>query len=250
MNINLETKQLHFSFDDTFRVFIFLTHHESEVESIFECNILKFMKKLHDTYNAKVTFYCMYTNEIMNLSDMTDKYQQQFIDNSNWMKFNFHCFSSDSNYSDIEKDQFEQDYQKVHDELVRIVGRESLSNTVRLHYFAGNRTAINILQQEGYNVFFCADDNRGSYYLTKDEERFMKQSNRWEDTENACNFLPTHIRLENITAIQNLKEKLDEFSLKHLVIFTHECQIDKTEIQEMIQMMYAWASEHGYTSVC
>ena len=79
----------HFSIDDSNSIFEDLTKNNETYRSIFDCEILSFLKKLHDTFGITVSFYLFYswdttdTNRF-NLSESTGAFKEEFEKNSNW----------------------------------------------------------------------------------------------------------------------------------------------------------------------
>ncbi len=53
-----ETGVIHFSIDDVNPGFRDLTYNEKKYKSFFDQSFFKYLKKLHDKYDAKVTIYC------------------------------------------------------------------------------------------------------------------------------------------------------------------------------------------------
>ena len=59
--------------------------------SIFEHPYLKVYKDLHDRYGAKFQLNIYYETEGFDLSQMTDKFKTEWIENSNWLRLSFHA---------------------------------------------------------------------------------------------------------------------------------------------------------------
>ena len=209
---------IHFSIDDVIGCFRYLKENQSKIGSIFYLRLFSFARFLHDTYGIKVNLYCMYTDGKFMLSEMPNKWRQEFRENSDWLKLGFHSFDGSSNYSAISKENFSLEYDYVLKELIRITGSEnSIAKIIRLHLFAGNKSALSILSGKGIHGLLCADDDRGSYYLSQEIENSMKKTGTYYDSETELTFYPTHIRIENFTELSE-----DEQNLGKISIFTHE----------------------------
>lgn len=85
-----ENRQLHFSIDDTIKIFQDLTQNEKEYESIFENSILNFLWECHQKFGLKVSLYCYYEEGNFDLSTVPDTYREEFLKNSDWLQFGFH----------------------------------------------------------------------------------------------------------------------------------------------------------------
>lgn len=71
---------------------------DTNYKSIFQNNILSWVKSLHDEYGVIVTFYTMYESDDFNLSQCPGKYKNKFIAKSNWLKFGFHTLNGKTSY--------------------------------------------------------------------------------------------------------------------------------------------------------
>ena len=109
-------------------------------------------------------------------------------------------------------------------------GTESLTDTIRLHYFAGNQETVKILAQKGIKCLLCADDDRMSYNLNEDKSRQLKEQRIYYDTLYDMKYVPTDIRVENIRNIDDEIEKARKLE-SNVVIFTHEIQLAKDSIR-------------------
>lgn len=222
---------VHFSIDDVFGCFNWLAKNENNVSSIFDSYVLSFAKQIHEMFGVNVSLYCMYTNGEKCLADIPDKWKNEFQENSEWLKMGFHAYKSDSCYSDTKIEDFECEYDKVLYELSRITGgKDSLTDAIRLHYFAGNDIVIKVLAQKGIRCLFCADDLRGSYNLTSDEEKMLREQKFYYNPVLNMRYVPTDIRIEHVTNIEDEIDKVRNAE-NGIVIFTHEIQLAKENIK-------------------
>ena len=88
-----EDKYVHFSIDDVNPVFKDLTLNKDKYNNIFDHDFFGFLKELNEKYGTKVTLYCFYSLNGFNISDCTDKFKNDFAENSKWLKIGYHSFS-------------------------------------------------------------------------------------------------------------------------------------------------------------
>ena len=104
----------------------------------------------------------------------------------------------------------------IRKEAVRFASIDNWSDISRIHYFAGNRNTVKAVKDAGCRILLTADDDRGSYDLTWNEEISARNKIYFRPTD-TMGFLATDMRLENIEG--------------HIVIFTHEQYIGDEEIK-------------------
>lgn len=237
---------IHFSIDDVIAIFQDITKYQDKYETIFENDILKYLKELHEKYGMKVTLYCFYDFAGFNLSECTDKFRDEFEENSDWLKFGFHAYDAES-YQNTDANSLGQYYQLVAKQLKRITGceEEDLSRTVRLDRFTGTEEQIKALYTEyGVDVFLAADDEeRESYYLNDEERQVLNEEDMYKDGN--ITFTPTDIRVENIENLDELYMLLEEHSTENkLVVFTHEYKLS-TKVKRFICKIAEYGIKEG-----
>lgn len=247
---NEADKVIHLSFDDVIGVFEELK--EKDPNSIFELNTFGWLKDLHEKYGTTVSCYVFYEDGDFNLSQVSGKYKDEFVQNSDWLRFGFHTKNASTDY--IEK-SIVDDYSSTINELERIVGSESIDNFIRLHMFQCTYEEIQkltTLKYEPVTGLFTADDNRQSYYLSGDENSYIYSHEYLYDEDLNIWFASTVMRIEYI---DNIKTKIDELSTSAwnnqrncLIIFTHEWALD-IENKKKIETLFKYAIENGYTPV-
>lgn len=246
-------RYLHLSLDDVIIMFQDITDHKDKYTSIFQNSILKYLKGLHDKYGVVVSCYVFYEwNGVFHLSDCTDQFQEEFRENSDWLRFGFHAYNAVTNYENSDKDTITEDYNKVIKELYRICGSyDCIDHVVRLQNFAGNYECIKAIRDTDHGItgLLTADDKRQNYYLDREINHFLYENDQYYDEENNLYFFSTDLRMEFIKSIKN---KLKEFTspvwdhqLDALIIFTHEWVLD-ARTRKNINKICKYAKEHGY----
>lgn len=138
-----------FSVDDNIRFLEDLA--KGEYASVFDHPYLKMYKGLHEKYGTKVQLNLFYTMNGFDLSMMTDKYKDEWIKNSDWLRFSFHSRSDAPPfpYRDSDYDEVYEDCRAVHREIRRFAGEECLSYFITVHYCQASPEAIRALRDCG-----------------------------------------------------------------------------------------------------
>lgn len=249
-NNEYKEKLFHLSFDDT--VLIFKDIENKKPQSIFNVPTIAWFKELHDKYGITISCYVYYEDGDFNLSQVTDKYRVEFVSNSDWLRFGFHTINSKTDYS---QGVIVDDYKMTINELKRIVGTESIDNFIRLQMFQGSYEEIKKLtelDEEPIVGLLSADDNRQSYYLSDEKNKFLySHDSLYEDDLNLW-FVSTDLRTEYVGSV---KSKIKEFDTSawnnqkdYLVIFTHEWALS-VENKNKVEKFCEYASEKGYKSI-
>ncbi len=238
-----ESKHLCISFDDTINVFCDLS--KMKYDSIFDNELLGYLKYLHDFYGACFTLYCYYENDAgtFNLSMMTDDYMAEFSENSDWLKWGFHSYSGDIIYDLENEKRAESDYTLFINELRRIMGSEEcIDRIVRLNGFRGTETAIRSFTECNLGIvgLLGPDDDRLAYCLSEENSVLLKQKGYIELGE--IELFRTDIRIEDSVG---KKELLDE-SDSMIVVFSHEWKLNDNNIRTTLENICFEAIQKGY----
>lgn len=231
-------KQIHFSVDDTFGCFKWLTKNRDNVKTIFDSYVFQFAKEIYNKYGIRTSFYCMYTDGEFSLTDVPEQWKKEFLENKDWMKFGFHAFDDQSRYCETDEARIASDYGASVSSLKRICGEECITNKIRLHYFSASDVAVRYLVKQGIKSLLCADDNRGSYDLSPTEEKIMRIEGRYFSEKRNCEYIPTDVRVENISDIEGVVEKISCLPGNQVEIFTHERFLRTESIRETIFSLF------------
>lgn len=249
-DVNTGQNIFNLSFDDT--IIIFEDISENDYNSIFDNQTLNWYRQLHRDYGVVISCYVYYEDGEFNLSQVPDKYKDEFVKNSSWLRFGFHTLNGETNYK---KGKITDDYIKTINQLERIVGKQSIDNVIRLQMFQGSYKEIKELSQladEPVKGLLTADDKRQSYYLNKDKSSYIYCHDEYYDTDTDIHFYSTDFRTEDV---ENINSKLRELSTDSwnnqtgdLVIFSHEWALSM-ENKEKIEKMCRYAHKNGYKFV-
>ena len=135
--------------DDNIRFFENIT--KNKPKSIFDDPYIGFHKEMHDKYGINVQFNLFYEYENFNLSQMTDAYKQEWIDNADWLKFGFHARSEfpDYPYCCATYDEVSHDYDLVINEVKRFAGEENVTKSCVFHWVTMSDEGIRAVMDKG-----------------------------------------------------------------------------------------------------
>lgn len=263
--VNKASKQYygkyHMSFDDVYLVFKDLSENASVYSSIFENEFLAWLKKMHETYGAKFSLYCFYTDtsDGWTLDDATGKFAAEFKSNADWLRFGFHAHQQGINYADgsARHDKAAEDYTLTINALINIAGSlRCIDRMPRLHNYAGTVEACKALRDApcGCVGFLTAmdysvDEGRDSYYFDADTNKYMNLHDYYYDAANQLHFVKTSLSSGYGLDYSKLINNVEYSNInRHIELFTHENQLTdgmKTYYESVIAAL----SSNGYKSV-
>ena len=147
------------------------------------------------------------------------EFKEELIDNSDWLTFNFHGWTSD-----VERDDLAFYYQYDYTmDCLNIIGG-GVEKSIRLNSFQGSKEQCKyILIRSPKTIFLSADDQRSCYFLN------MEQNNRLFDNgvlldETDTLFVKTTSRIESKWYLFRMLMAI--VKKQPLVVFTHECWLN------------------------
>lgn len=193
------------SSDDNIIFLCDINDNKDKYKSIFENPYLAVYKKAHDLYGAKAHINLFYEfddeakthfskpRKYFNLSMMTDKFKDEFIKNSDWLKFTFHAKSEfpDKPYKFATAEKVVEDCIKVHREIERFAGKEVMSETTTVHWGEANKEVAVALRRLGYKNmtgYFIPGDSPVAYYFSDEMIEYIYGRDFFFDTETAILF--------------------------------------------------------------
>lgn len=231
---------VHFSIDDATQIFQDITINQSD--SIFEQPVLKELQKNHESYDIKCTLYIYENLDDYNISQMPDIYRDEFVENAEWLKLGFHGYDEyNPAETGITQQEFEASYDRVCEEIRRFAGEESVTQTLRLHYWYGTEDMLDFLDSKGVRAVLCPDSSTIGYDLTEDENNMLKQSESGVFEDNII-YYKTDMRYENIEKVKDAFEQYKEDQI--IVVFTHAWCFE--ENASKIEDSMEWLTENGY----
>lgn len=182
------------SLDDNIWFLRDINTNAGKYKSIFENPYLGLLKDVHDTYGTKIHLNLYYQTDGFNLSQMTDKYKNEWRDNAGWLRLSFHALQNDPDrpYLNAGYDQVKKDCIMVKEQISRFAGEELMGPVTTLHWGTAVVDGCRALRDQGYLAlagYFSAEGRDTVSYYLNDEER-LHVNNRfiWRDNREGIIF--------------------------------------------------------------
>lgn len=242
---------MHISIDDIINILEDIT--KNQYKSIFHQPILAFLKNLHNEYGTVFSLYCFYEKDGWNLSQMTDKFIDEFTKASDWLKLSFHGKNYSSRYDDesIKPEQALEDCKQTISEIIRFAGETSIDTIPRIHFCSGKIKSAQKWRDYMLKGFLGADDDRkDNLYLDEAQRQELIKYGDWFDVKENLYNLKTHIRLEFVKDPYYKLEQINantEFieQQKKFIVFTHEQYLNNKEMQDKLLQVCRWAKKNN-----
>jgi hypothetical protein len=162
-------KQFIFTVDDNIRFFKELT--QGSYHSIFDHPYLGVYWRLHQKHGLKVQLNLFYEMPDFNLSQMTDRYREEWQANADWLKLSFHSKLENAYpYEHSGYDEVFSDCRDVHREILRFASPRSLAATTTVHCCRTTDEGIAALGDNGVRgllgLYGTEEKPRSSYQST------------------------------------------------------------------------------------
>lgn len=189
------------SSDDNILFLKNITENKDIYTSIFDDPYLAVYKKAHDLYGANAHINLFYRLQdghknfsqdhgSFDLSMMTDKFRDEWIANSDWLKLNFHSEQEfpDKPYIDADYQTVLDDCIKVQNEIIRFAGRQTLSEETTVHFGECTFDGIKALRERGIKClggYFMLNGAKTlvSYFYPKYLAEHICNRDFWYDKE-------------------------------------------------------------------
>ena len=270
-------KYMHISFDDTNNAFADLTANKNVYSSLFDSPFFGCLKELHDTYGAVFSCYCFYnvytdeskTTLTFSLANAATEFKNEFVDNSDWLRFGFHSIDNYTLYTSATAQAAAADWNTFINRMVDVVGLESIDTLVRLHGFGGSENACVGMRNAlcGARGFLCSDysetgqdkniDTSTGYYLTNAQATVCGRMGEYYDPTNSLYFYPSNLRLDNIPQVDLLSylqlfDTADRFNRRrYMIMYAHENQMTVNSgtigvYKAKLETVLGWAKNNKY----
>lgn len=209
-------------------IFLWDIHqHRDTYRSIFENPYLAVYKKAHDLYGITVHLNLFYAFDEMddfaedrgsfNLSMMTDKFRDEWIANSDWLRLSFHARTNhpDMPYRETDRKTIREDCLQVQNEIIRFAGRQTLSDVTTVHWGECTAEGMRALREvgvqgaAGYFEFNPDGSTLVSYYYPKDLVAHVGGRDFWVDTEEDLVYGRIDLVL-NLYPLSEIRPRLEE----------------------------------------
>jgi hypothetical protein len=227
------------------------------VQSLFENPYLAMYKRLHKKYGLKVQLNLFYEMPNFNLSQMTDRFLSEWIDNAHWLKLSFHSRRENKNpYITSDYQEVYEDCQAVHREIQRFAGLKSLAKTTTIHYCQATEDGLRALRDSGVQgllgLFGTDEKPRSSYYLSEADGALLRKGEMIR-RHDLC-FYPLDLVMnlyEQDELLKRLQNFLHRESLRvmiHEQYFYPDYPAYQPDFEEKLDTAFALLQESGFES--
>ena len=261
-------KRYRFSTDDNILFLKDLALNAPKYGSIFDNDYLAFWREMHEKYGARIQFNIYYQTEGFNLSQMPDKYKQEWEENSEWMRLTFHALQNDppNPYIGASYQMMMHDFSLVTGEIERFAGRRLLSPFTTVHWGEATLDACKALRDNGIKGlvgYFLVDPEIGkpivSYYLDCDRTEYLTTHDYWKDTREDIFFIK-HDLVINLLKPADIAPTLNAIAsnphtsdlmevMIHEQYFNRQYAYYEPDAKERVITALEWLKGNGYRSV-
>lgn len=252
------------SLDDNIFFLKDISENANRYKSIFDNPYLGFLKQVHDKYGTKIHINIYYETDGFNLSQLTDKFKNEWQANSGWLRLSFHAYANepDRPYMNASYEKVRSDCEKVVAQIRRFAGDEMTGPVTTLHWGEATVEGCRGLRDAGYKCLPCdfnVDNNLApcSFYLDVDQRRHINKRLIWRDNKEGLIFvrctiiIDTH-KLENIVPfLDNVKK--DPHSSAYIDLLIHEQYFYpfyrryQPDYRQKVLTAVKWATDNGYS---
>ncbi|NQU84864.1 MAG: hypothetical protein HQ541_03810 [Mariniphaga sp.] len=253
-SIEAKKSVLHFSIDDSILCLekLFLDNKKS----IFDVELFKFLKKLHNEIDLHCTLYLFYSNKYFDLSTkpfdlsmVNDKYKKEFEKNSDWLKFGAHALNYQTPMNTQTIKESSETIQKIIESILHFAGEKSITQTWRPHFFMANLDICKIIKKHGVKIAFAPEDKRKIFTcLSPREINKLLKDRLYNDPKSGLLFIRSSHEIkskqENIKALkEKIKQEIKKY--KVFVIYTHEYEFVKKSVRNEITNLFRFIKRQG-----
>ncbi len=248
-------KNFIFTIDDNIRFFQDLT--ESNAPSLFSHPYTKLLKDLHERYDLKVQLNLFYQNHSFNLSQMTDKYLDEWQSNANWLKLSFHSrLENQTPYKDSGYQEVYDDCQQLQKEILRFAGKDSLAKTTTVHFARATQEGLNALKDcgvKGLLGLYGTNENPRTSYTTPEEDAVKLRTGEIVTSDDIAYagidvILNRFTTAENLEQLQNLKERSIVKVMIHEQHFYQDHVKYQPDFKSKLESVFAFLQDNGFVS--
>ncbi len=186
-------KKYRFSLDDNIWFIQNIAKNQHIYSSLFEDPYLKLLKTMHDRYETKFHVNIYYECPEFggfNLTQMPDKYKDEWKANSDWLRLSFHANANlpDKPYIRGTFEQVKFEHDRIVDQILRFAGEEAFAGPVlTVHWGDATVETVRALRSSGIRAMvgsFRYADPAGvtiKYHLNAEQCALMNIYGFWYD---------------------------------------------------------------------
>ena len=261
-------KRYRFSVDDNILFLKDFGLHSGEYASLFDHWYMGFWRQMHVEHGTKVHINIYYQTQGFDLTQMPDKWKDEWEANVSWLHLSFHALQDapERPYRNARYPQMAHDYALVCGHIRRFAGNEVLSATTTVHWAECPRDAALALRDRGIEHLvglFDAGEAEGppttGYYLSAEQCRYCDTRGAWRDTDTGltfirCTAVVNALRLDDVerfldarTATPHTGEIVE--LLIHEQYFRKELPYYQPDAMDKVRAALQWAAQRGYEPV-
>lgn len=259
-------KRYRFSTDDNIWFLRDIARNANTYTSIFQNPYLGFWREMHRKYGAKVHHNIYYETAGFNLSQMPDKFRDEWRANADWLRLSFHARANNPArpYTHASAAGIREDLRLVNRQIERFAGKELLSRNTTIHWASTTGAGAEALREEGVETMFGVgsfhdDLPYSSYDLSVSGVHNVVGRDYWKDTRHDLIFIYSdmtvnHFRpdqiaphLERIAADPHQSEVIE--LIIHEEYFYPDYQAYEPDFRQRVERAIEWVTRHGYKPV-
>jgi hypothetical protein len=252
-----------FSIDDNILFLRDLAKNPTKYPSLFDHEYLRFWQEMHRKYGTKFHFNIYYQTDGFNLSEMPDKWKDEWISNSNWINLSFHALQDHPPrpYHAASYDEIAKDYDLVIKEIRRFAGSEVISDTTTVHYAECPLDAVKALKDRGISILIGLfnEDGSGSYHLSPTQIKEVDQQGVWVDPDTKmtfvrCTTVVNNLKVRKVAKIlnnrTNTKQRAENVELLiHEQYFRKDTRYYDKKTEKKVETSLDWVFQRDYIPV-
>jgi len=189
--------------------------------SLFDHPYLNVYKSLHDRYGAKFQLNVYYETDGFTLSQMTDRFKDEWTENSEWLRLSFHARADAPPvpYMESSYDEAFRDASLVHREIIRFAGEKTLDLYTTIHYCQASTEAVRAFKDAGIlGLVGLFEPGRSCYNLRYDE---FSEPFKFDSCSGLYYFVNDMI--VNLFPLSEIRDRLEKVKDKEFIeVMIHE----------------------------
>jgi hypothetical protein len=258
-------RRFRFSVDDNICFLRDLGTDPARYPSLFDHWYLAFWKIMHEAYGAKTHLNIYYQTDGFDLTQMPDRWKQEWEENAYWLHLSFHALQDkpDRPYRNAAYTQLAHDCDLVTGHIRRFAGNRVLGNTTTIHWAECRRDAAFALRDRGIENLIALFDRQGyegdlttGYYLSPERCAHADTRCAWHDFDTGLTFIRCTL-VVNAHPLEKLPARLDARTsstrtdelielLIHEQYFRKELPLYQPDVEEKVRACMRWVTERGY----
>lgn len=184
-------KRFRFSVDDNVQFLKDLALDPEKYSSLFDHWYLGFYRDMHKQFGTKVHLNCYYQTDGFDMTEMPEKWKDEWKDNASWLHLSFHALQDkpDRPYRNARYSQMAHDFDLVCGEIRRFAGNEVISSTTTVHWSECPKDGMMALKHRGIDRVATGFYGDRGLYLSSEQNAINDTRGAWYDKETGLMFV-------------------------------------------------------------